>query len=335
MSTSGQICFMIISFIIIPFVFLLSLKKSTSLKPLDKSFSTPLKGICAIYVSLHHLALFVSTGRLLSFLMRIGFLCVSFFFLMSGYGLSISKKKKSFKLYLYRFLRIYIPYFICNFIVGILYLIFMDKGVSILDVIYKPLILFSVYKNKILWYVLVTLMLYILYYVIDKVSLFKNKELFLFLSVIIYMIICYINKIPTYYYNTVLCFPLGTIICKYNDKLKFSYKYLFSFISLFILCFTLFYFHKYENIFCILSSVSFALMMVYLSFIFEFKLKILNFYGEISYEYYLFQLPIIYIVMFNIKNDILFPILIILLTTILAYVTHLISNRFLDRIKIN
>ncbi len=61
------------------------------------------------------------------------------------------------------------------------------------------------------------------------------------------------------------------------------------------------------------------------------SISIINFYGKISYSFYLFHLPIMYLVLYTINGDLLFcKVLIFLLTSFVAYINYLlIEERFI------
>lgn len=60
---------------------------------------------------------------------------------------------------------------------------------------------------------------------------------------------------------------------------------------------------------------------------------IINFYGKISYSFYLFHLPIMYLILYTINGDLLFcKILIFLLTSVVAYINYLVIEKRFIRI---
>ena len=91
----------LLSYVVFPVILIKGIKKNKDGIVLDKDSTISLKGLFVIYVAIHHYVQIMVDPFCLGIIRNIGFLCVSFFFFMSGYGLSASFKKiKHFFLFL-------------------------------------------------------------------------------------------------------------------------------------------------------------------------------------------------------------------------------------------
>jgi peptidoglycan/LPS O-acetylase OafA/YrhL len=84
----------------------------------------------------------------------------------------------------------------------------------------------------------------------------------------------------------------------------------------------------------VMSSLLFACLTVFISYKLSIKSKVLSFLGDISYEFYIFQLPIIHIVLHNItaKIDYLYSFIVVIVTIALAFCAHKISDFICQKI---
>lgn len=338
MSTIGIIVLLILSGILIPVFVLSQTGKTTGDIILDKDFSGSLKGIFAVYIALGHLVLISETTYpLLMPLKNFGYLCVAFFFLMSGYGLTLGYLRGGLKDFAKkRVLKIYIPYVISSLIIGFLYLAFMDD-VKVLDIFIKSLLMKPVYADRILWYVFVQVLMYIFFWISFKFIPEKKNNLFKLLGLLgltlAYIVVCKVIHESLWRYKTVLCFPLGVFVGLYKDQVislikKYFAVFVVPAIPVCAVGFAFAIMDKHSFITSLVSALLFACLAVFVSYKVSIRSKILHFLGDISYEFYIFQLPIIHITLKNIdsKIDYLYPIIIIIVTTLLAYCAHLLSD---------
>ena len=339
MSSVGVIVLFVLTGVVMPIFLLSQVCGSSESAILDKSFSGCLKGLFAVYIALGHLVLLSepSTSLLLP-LQNFGYLCVAFFFMMSGYGLTLGYLKGGLKGFAKkRIFKIYVPYMVATLIIGLLYLAFMED-IKISDILIKALLMRPVYADRMLWYVFVQVLMYIFFWISFKFAPDKKNNLYKLLVLLAltlaYIAVCKVIHESLWSYKTVLCFPLGVGIALYKDKvISIIKKYFLIFVlPASVLCIIGFAFvclNKHNFVMSIMSSFLFACVTLFLSYKFTtIKSKVLSFLGDISYEYYIFQLPIIHIVMHNIdaKIDYLYSPVIVLVTMVLALLAHKIAD---------
>ena len=338
MSTVGVIVLFILGGILMPIFLLSQVRRSSENAILDKSFSGCLKGLFAVFIALGHLVLLSepSTSLLLP-LQNFGYLCVAFFFMMSGYGLTLGYLKGGLKGFAKkRILKIYVPYMVATLMIGLLYLAFMED-VKISDILIKALIMRPVYADRMLWYVFVQVLMYIFFWISFKFIPEKKNNLFKLLGLLgltlAYIVVCKVIHESLWRYKTVLCFPLGVFVGLYKDQVislikKYFAVFVVPAIPVCAVGFAFAIMDKHSFITSLVSALLFACLAVFVSYKVSIRSKVLHFLGDISYEFYIFQLPIIHITLKNIdsKIDYLYPIIIIIVTTLLAYCAHLLSD---------
>ncbi len=175
-----------------------------------------LKGIFAVFVLMSHLFGAVSsyfvTSPFRHVFQAMGYLSVSVFFFLSGYGLSLQYSRRG-KAYLTQFpKRRLLPYAIVYLFTLLIYLFF--RVIVLGEAFRFPLFILSfLLSNTYIsngWY-LQTLFLFYLFFLAAYFSFKKRKHkyAFLFLLVVLYCIICFFCKAPTHLYKSSLAFPLG------------------------------------------------------------------------------------------------------------------------------
>lgn len=171
---------------------------------LDKEISVMLKFICCIIIALHHYAQYAiisgKSSNIFTFFLssQCGYIAVSTFFFLSGYGLNISfnKNRLSFRDYICkRLAKVYLP----AVIVTILWLIILDllgiKSISLPqgNVCY-PALLIGIIKafcfcfyDSILWFVKVIVALYVVFFFYKQLELkqIKNEIIILLLLTVL------------------------------------------------------------------------------------------------------------------------------------------------------
>lgn len=259
-----------------------------------------LKGIFALAVLFHHLFTYLAESMpSLAFFENLGFLAVGGFFLISGYGLDYGMKCK--KNYLHdffrrRFLGILIPYYL---IIPFYY--FVRWKTAILTKEYIILSLFGVD----IWFVGVIAVLYLSFYV--SFRLFGRKWGALAQSVFtaafaLTMLILYRRGIVAgfgfWYYNALPCFLIGMWYCEFQSEINRFFKahYLpLLLLSLFIFAASFYYSFRVPEdaqrlyvlaleIFC---TASFSVVVLLLTMKVCPGNCLLNFCGDISFEFYL------------------------------------------------
>ena len=321
-----------------------------SLLPVNNNYlnvksTNGLKGFLALGIVFHHLSQWVTTGVEFSNFNYMGTYTVSAFFFLSGYGLYIQNERKEG--YLDNFLvkrlsrvivpvifvsGIYIVYFISNkYVITINYFInLFVKGSTII-------------ANG--WFVDIIILLYVCFYVSFKI--FSNRTIAILVNTILivgYIILATKLGYDFWWYNSSLPFALGLIWAKYNkeiDKVLSDYY----FICIILVTCLLFISHQYSFILKKLSLVDdysygfaanidniiFTVFFILIVRKIDFSNKYLLFLGKISFELYMIHGLVIsifgkYFVTSRL-NDIIFTILVLSVSIILAWIINLIIGK--------
>ena len=313
------------------FLFGITLWKIKIITPLNKfndnymSIKTcnSYRGFFALIVILHHISQRVTSGALAPDFTRIGYLAVSVFFFLSGYGLqkkNLSCENYSRGFLLKRIPAILIPYIIMTFLYWLTYALLGDvRSFSVvMDNFIKngdPIVWFS-------WYVVCILVFYFVFFALMK--LFGKNRLGMVLGgiayYIIYVILCRALSFGLWWYSTALLLIVGILLASYEEKiLRFSKKY---YLVIFWACWVLFFILKTfkwtiywsipsvwtELTLIILLSTLFVSGVVLSSLKLRFGNNFLDFLGKTSFEIYMVQGLIMLLSKnnyFNIKNDFL------------------------------
>lgn len=304
---------------------------------LCKENANMLKGILAIGIVLHHLALRTQTVFVIDLLENLGAPIVSVFFFISGYGLlsSYIKKENYFKNFLsHRFTVLLIPFFTSIFIFQVLYA--LDYGTNSVNQILTLLIIkgdtFQLLPFS--WYVFCALFLYLTFYFIFKYVKYSTVYK---IGIMIFVSICYIAGLTflsfgPHWYTSILGFSAG-LIFKYYEKniLKLIRNrkngILISFGILFLI--------KLLGVYNYSSMMLYPVFVILLLFVLNPKeYKLTKILGEISYEIYLLQGILIVFLrgnFVNVENDFIYFSLTISLTIISSIILHYSINKYLQQ----
>lgn len=334
MEINNKIVIYVLVYIILPIILILNCKKQDNNKILEKNTTDAIKGFLVVYVAIHHYIQNIVNPQFLNTLNFVGFLCVSFFFLMSGYGLTLSYyKHKNLKgFFKKRFLRLYFPFVIANILVAILNNIVIKSNYSIIDILFTSFTLRTIYSKIILWYVFVQILMYIFFYISFKLLKNKNsKILCIIISTLVYIFIAKYLGQGAWRYNTCLCFSVGVIIATYKEQLKsILEKYCIGIIGILFTIFIASWYLVIKGIYSyyitFICAIIFALLLVAITYKIDFQSKIYGYIGKISYEFYIIQLPVINMIIDLIGNNVLGIYLILLGTIVISIITNKIAN---------
>lgn len=191
---------------------------------LSKENTDCLKGILAACVLSHHL--FQYSGQLRgtaagTILQAMGYLAVSEFLFLSGYGLTISYKKRG-AIYVLQFAKNRIlPFYIVDILLIALYTV---KNYVVWGQFQGGLIIQSfLFGNTIVgggWYLQVQLLLYILWFFIYKSAVAEQAKRRLMLTII--LVICFAMNFGGYgttWYEGIPAFYIGILWAEYRDTI--------------------------------------------------------------------------------------------------------------------
>ena len=312
---------------------------------LGVKFTTGLKGFLALGIVFHHLSQWVTTGTEFSNFGYMGTYIVSVFFFLSGYGLYVQNERK--ENYLDNFLvkrlsKILTPFIIISSI----YLIYRSINGQVLSSSFF-IDLFKKGSTVIYngWFVDIIILMYIFFYISFRV--FNNKTIAILVNtlfIIFYIVLAIKLEYGFWWYNSSLPFILGLIWAKNKENIdRLLKKYYF--IPLVSVTVLLFVSHQYSFIlqkFHLVDNYSYALAANIDNVIFTFYLILivrkidfsnnyLLFLGKISFELYMIHGLVMsifgkYFVTSRL-NDIIFTILVLIVSIFLAWLINLIIKK--------
>lgn len=187
-----------------------------------------LRGICAIFVVLHHISQYISTGNFFNYLIFMGRYAVGVFFFLSGYALLTQfNKSKDYlkKFFSKRILNLVIPYLIFALIYFIFYKVRVDSNYSLITIMqHFP-------KNDVVvsngWFMVSIIVAYLLFYL--SFRLIKNKDIALMMTIILFSIYNYFlfkDGYGFHWYASALTFPLGLVWSRFKTQIDIVlYRY--------------------------------------------------------------------------------------------------------------
>jgi len=307
-----------------------------------------LKGICALLVIFHHLSLMLPNIKILALFSNIGYLSVSIFFFISGYGLmyGLINKKDYLKGFLSKRLSsVLIPYFIVNLVYIFIRIILKQKllliDFSMSFINGHPFVDFS-------WYILDILFFYIVFYFLFKY--FKIGTAIIFTIVITCLLVLFLNKINygSWWYESCFVFVVGILwawkfqtvnnFCKKQYYIKLILTCCMFYMAFLVFPITSKIFQSESALVPLLGNVLASILFTLCYLLFSMKLKVqnfvLNWIGKISLELYLIHGIVLSTLRTYIpNNNVLYITLTIVISLMIATVLHSISNITLKRYK--
>lgn len=274
------------------------LKNDKNENYLSISTTTCIKGFFVFLVFLSHSRQYVEYNNSIDILYtifqnRLGQLIVCMFLFYSGYGIyeSIKKKGKDYinKLPKNRILKLIIHfdialiiYYLLSFITGTKY--------GLRQIVLSLIGWESIGNSN--WFIFAILVCYAVSYICFKI--FKNNKLSL-ISVTLFSLayILIMRRVkPSWWYDTILCYPLGMIFSYYktwieNKLLNTNLKY---YILLILTCAVFCIFIKYQNIYTLLlNSMVFSILVVLVTVKIDINNGALMWLGKNVFNVYILQ----------------------------------------------
>lgn len=262
---------------------------------ISKETTTSIKGIFVILVFLTHVIQYVSFNSIIDtpyniIQYKMGQLIVCMFFFYSGYGIYESIKNKGSK-YIESFPKNRLFKVLLHFDIAVLIYLILDLILNIKVTI--PKILLSLIGWDSLgnsnWFMFAILFAYLITYLVFK--FIKNEKanlIVLFIFIIAYMLVI-ANFKESWWYDTIICYPLGMLFSVYKDKFeKIINSNLKYYITLFISIVLLFVFHEIRNIlgFALTSSI-FSFIILLLTRKINISNKYLDWFGKNVFNIYI------------------------------------------------
>jgi peptidoglycan/LPS O-acetylase OafA/YrhL len=335
-----------ILFIILIVSFFSFRKRKDTPNFMDVTQTNQLKGMAMLLVVVGHLWVHVSQFLAVP---TLGDYSVTVFFILSGFGLTTSAKKKGVeKFFLLRLSRIFITYWATTFLWLLFDWYFLSKTYSIFNIF---LTLLGINLDPILqkidyvrWFITLLLIWYILFYLSFKYLHGIRFVLTMLLLGIGISILKRLGIFPIGAYHQLIAFPFGCVFAYYIKEIrsfltlkKHSLFLLISSIILLLIEAALLYlqFPNYKPVFKIakifLMNLSpyifFAMLILFLSIFRNYESMFLSFCGTISYELFLLHGPILIkynpiFPYFNSNYIILGFTIYLFLTVNLSYILH-------------
>lgn len=174
-----------------------------------------LKGIMAIFVIMNHI---FEKGYILASI------ALGLFFCFSGYGIKYKYSKKTkLKDVFYKIANIYFPFFIINICTIFYNVLVKNIQYTFLDIV-KSFFLCNIVTYG--WFIIDICLLYICSYFIYKIKNISEdiKDIILCIFIILLAILLYLLGFESWWYCSLLGFPIGIIIYKNRDKkIKLSF----------------------------------------------------------------------------------------------------------------
>ena len=297
---------LLIYFLFVLFMIRIASRKEYNEEYLSADNTTALRGIMAIGIVLHHMSERVTGGYLFPQMVHAGYLLVSTFFFLSGYGLIVQYQKRG-ETYLNGFLRKRLLYLVIVYLLDVglyaLYDLMMGKTHSFLE------ILQSVYRGgiaKSAWYMIVLIFFYVCFWLIfrflPQVST-KVKILVIFFCQIAFIGFCLLTQKSGIWYISNFGFSLGMYwACEKEWIDTLAKRRYWLLLAITILLFTLFsalplafarlpgasaYAKPFKTICRLISTPISSILLVLLLMKVRFCGRIWTFLGKISLEIYL------------------------------------------------
>lgn len=306
---------------------------------------TAIKGLLAVTIVFHHLAIPTQDGRLMQLFSHVGYLTVAAFFFISGYGMMkklVSDEKYLDGFILKRINKIVIPYVI---VTGIYWLLsFVIKApYSVKDVLLGFVNGWPIAENS--WYIIVSIVMYAVFWLAAMAFKRKSPLLVVLCEAVFCAFWMLISKKLGYgqwWYISNLSLPIGMLWAIYENKIiKFasnSKKLVLMAAAVLALMAISIVLKRAGNTdaFYILSSSAFAIALVTVCMKVKLGNPVQNFLGKLSMELYLIHG--LFITLFrsnilNIENDAVYSALVLACSIVSAKFLSMLFKKTVIRPK--
>lgn len=299
----------------------------------------PLRGIFALVILLNHISTYTKDtgGMIFNYFSLTGALSVSVFFTLSGFGLMTSYMKKGDEYLkhfpLKRFSALLIPYFIATVIYHYTYKVL---NIPVSDTLFEAFV--SIFKCKPIvtysWYVIAITLFYAFFYI--STVIFRKKYCMVLCGIFAFLCIYTITfgflGFTSGWYVSCFAFAAGIALALYIDKLEMLLKKNY----ILILCIVIVLFILFSFVYSLLTNkyfklipsmikcVVFAVLIVLASCKLRFENPVLNFLGQISYEFYIYQ-GLAFVLLISMPKNLLYASGVILITLACAFISNKID----------
>lgn len=224
---------------------------------------------------------------------------VTMFLFYSGYGIMKSLQIKGETYVKGFFLRRFVPVFF-QFVTAILLFVIMNACLGIHYDWQTILFSFTGWESigNSNWYIFIVFALYILFilvFLIPKLSVYWKNVIHTVLSVGLVALLYFVKE-GSWWWNTVLCFNLGMWYCLFKDRIDALMKKPLAYwitlpvtLGLFVLFYVLQYKGIYPAITFIVAALIFCLLVVLITMKVQSKNMVLSFLGKHVFSIYILQ----------------------------------------------
>ena len=309
---------------------------------------TSLRGIAAIGIVLHHISERIQGDSFFRWLAVIGYILVSYFFFLSGYGLMAQYREKK-DVYIGGFLRKRVLYLVIIYLLDIaLYALFdalMGKPHTIGE-IFKSILVSGIARNS--WYMIVLIGVNFVFWIVFTGfrSTTENFKIFcIFLVQMFFAVCCVVFDISPIWYYSNFGFTAGMLYFNYQSAIdkQLERRYAVPFIAI-VFFYCVFYFvpslierfstggftFLIRTICRLLSSPMSAVLIVILSYRFNPFTVLWKKIGELSLEIYLLHGLVFSFLRSNVlfvQSDMLWTVLTVAISILFAIPAHWLNKR--------
>lgn len=344
--SGGLIMFLYLMILLLVFYGIKAKSNFDNNQPLDKNTCIALKGVLCLCILVHHLADNYLPVYLVTFNKVLGGIVVGVFFMLSGYGLTISLKNKGIN-YLKKIVFVKIPkLYLLNCLVNIIiYLLTATESALGFKVSFHILFLNDLklqfeLVNAYSWYITMTIYLYGIFAIV-AFSWHKFKLNKIFIPIILFILsILFYSTYPHFtkviYTRGNLCFPLGVLYALYSKEINIVLKKYWNLIMTTMLGLIIIYFMVGVPPIILSGEQYLAIMVCILIVTFAQKFILANrislFLGKYSLQIYLLQgiPPIVFANYFKFNSGTIIYLYIIIVIDIIIGISF---AKFLNYLK--
>lgn len=297
---SYQLVLYAMALCIFPLSVMMAIKRTTGSIDLSHENTNALRGICIVLIVFHHVSQIMPFPGFMRLFENLGYLGVSVFLFLSGYGLMMSHKKKADTVKSFirkRLVKVYLPFVLANIVTLSVTVFYMNLQLDAVEII--KYVTGIVLINKSYWFVICIMYLYVVFLVaFDILKLTKSRAvIFISIMTIGYWVFCFYLGLEKWWYTTSFCFLIGGM--QALGFLNRMPKAINSIIIIFTLGVSLYFgFSNNQIVACLaktVSAIAFISLIVFALKHVSINSKIYSAIGLVSYEVYLIHvMPFLY-----------------------------------------
>ena len=293
---------------------------------MDKRNTDVIKGLCIVIIMfLHFSQRLTQRNAITELLIYSGGCTVGFFFFMTGYGFSVKHQVD----YTIDELIKKVAMILKSLVLPLFFCLIIDGQFTVLGCLKNYLTLTMPPYS--MWYLKVYIAIIFVLFATSHITSFNRRLLFIVLTCLVYMTIMIYRNYPDFWYNSVLCMPLGIWLGKYKDEIRTTIDRVAFLTPILIIGWGFSYLHIKDSIvFDVLSPLLFCLCWTWVTSHVSFESKILTIAGEHTLALYLWHLVFLRVVVNKSIGDYcieIYYIIWLLLTIVVSILLYEVSIR--------